>query len=120
MDTRNLARFKKLLLEEKQRLINNSKASIQKEISVSVDDLADETDLAAFEVSQNLVFRLRDRERNLVQKIDQALQRIEIGSFGTCMECDESIEKGRLEARPVSTLCLSCKEMQEHRERVYA
>lgn len=120
MDSRNLSRFKKLLLEEKQRLISYSKQTIQTEISISSDDLADETDLAAVEVSQNLVFRLKDRERNLISKIDQALQRIDTGVFGTCLECEEPIEKGRLEVRPVSTLCLSCKEMQEHRERVYA
>lgn len=120
MDAHSLSRFKKVLLEEKQRVINNSKASIQTDLNISQDDLSDETDLAASEISQNLIFKLRERERQLLRKIDEALLRIEQGSFGTCEACDEGIEPKRLEARPVSTLCLSCKEKEEHREKIYA
>ena len=80
----------------------------------------DETDLAASEVNQNLVFKLRDRERQLLSKIDEAMSRIEDGSFGACAECEEPIEARRLEARPMSTLCIACKEKQEHREKIYA
>ena len=120
MDAKALNRFRKLLLEEKQRIMNNSINALKNEIVLSPDDLPDETDLAASEINQNLVFKLRDRERQLLGKIDEALQRIEEGTFGTCAECEEPIEAKRLEARPVSELCIACKERQEHREKVYA
>lgn len=120
IDTQRVARFKESLMEEKERIILNSRRSLSTELSISSDDLPDETDLAATEVNQNLVFKLRDRERHLLTKIDQALSRIENGTFGTCRSCEEPIEVKRLQARPVSELCLSCKEREEHREKVYA
>jgi len=120
MDAKLLAKYKKLLLEEKQRILNNSKNALKNELEISPDDLPDETDLAASEINQNLVFKLRDRERQLLTKIDEALARMDEGSFGTCEECEEPIEPRRLEARPVSTMCIACKERQEHREKIYA
>jgi DnaK suppressor protein len=120
MDAKNLAKYRKLLLDEKQRILNNAKNALQNELAISADDLFDETDLAASEVSQNLVFKLRDRERLLLSKIDEAMGRIEDGSFGACSDCEEPIEVRRLEARPMSDLCIACKEKQEHREKIYA
>src|SRR4029079_11720548 len=99
MDAKTLARFKKNLLEEKQRILNNSKNALKNELALSPDDLPDETDLAASEINQNLVFKLRDRERQLLSKIDEALSRIDLGGFGTCEDCEEPIEPKRLEAR---------------------
>ena len=120
MDSQLMAKYKRVLLEEKERILNNSKQALKNELAVSPDDLPDETDLAASEITQNLVFKLRDRERQLLTKIDEALARMEDGTFGTCQECEEPIEPRRLEARPVSELCIACKEKQEHREKIYA
>lgn len=120
MDAKTLARFKKTLLEEKQRILNNSRNALRNEIVVSQDDLPDETDLAASEINQNLVFKLRDRERLLLTKIDGALLRMDEGTFGTCEDCEEPIELRRLEARPVSTMCVACKEREEHKQKIYA
>lgn len=120
MDQQVLHKYKKILLEEKERILNNSKHALKHELAVSSDDLPDETDLAANEINQNLVFKLRDRERQLLSKIDEALARMEEGTFGTCLDCEEPIEPRRLEARPVSELCVACKEKQEHREKIYA
>lgn len=119
MDQKSLNRFKKVLLEEKQRVMNSSRKNLD-DIKVDTDDLPDETDLAATEVSQTLAFKLRDRERLLLSKIDQALAKIDDGSFGVCEDCEEPIEPKRLEARPVSSLCIACKERQEHREKIFA
>jgi DnaK suppressor protein len=119
MEQKLVIKFKKLLLEEKQRILNSSRKGLD-EIKIDVDDLPDETDQAATEVNQTLVFKLRDRERLLLSKIDSALGRIEEGTFGTCQDCEEPIEMKRLEARPVSTLCIACKERQEHREKIFA
>ena len=120
MDAKTLTKYRKLLIEEKQRILNNSKNALKNELALSPDDMPDETDLAASEVNQNLVFKLRDRERQLLGKIDEAMARIEEGTFGSCADCEEPIEPRRLEARPVSTLCIACKEKQEHREKIYA
>jgi len=120
MEAKLLSKYKKLLLEEKQRIMNNSKNAVKHELTVSPDDLSDETDLAASEVNQNLIFKLRDRERQLLGKIDEALARMDQGVFGACEECEEDIEPRRLEARPVSTMCIACKERQEHREKIFA
>jgi DnaK suppressor protein len=120
MDKKTLARYRKVLLEEKERILNNSKKTMDQELNISQDDLPDEADLAATEINQNLVFKLRDRERQLLSKINEALNRMDEGQFGTCVDCEEPIEPKRLEARPVSTLCLKCKEQQEHREKIYA
>ncbi|MCC7442138.1 MAG: TraR/DksA C4-type zinc finger protein [Bdellovibrionales bacterium] len=121
MDARKLAKFRKLLTEEKARLTASSRSALKNEaLNISADDLPDETDLAATEVNHHLQFRLRDRERRLLSKIEEALSRLDSGSFGTCEDCEENIELKRLEARPMSTLCLSCKETQEHKEKVYA
>jgi len=120
MDAKTLARFRSALIAEKQRLLNNSKNALKSELALSPDDLADETDLAASEISQNLIFRLRDRERQLMAKIDEALERMDEGTFGICEDCEEPIEPKRLEARPVSTLCVACKEKLEHRQKIYA
>jgi len=79
---------------------------------------ADPTDRASMETDRNFLLRIRDRERKLITKIDQALERVEDGTFGLCSECGEDIEFKRLEARPVATLCIECKTMQEEEENV--
>lgn len=119
MEKKNLIKFKKILLEERQRVMNSSRRSLD-EFKVDSDDLPDETDLAVTEINQSLALKLRDRERLMLSKINEALLRIEDGSFGVCMDCEEPIEPKRLEVRPVSTLCIACKERQEHREKVFA
>jgi len=121
MNKNELARFRKVLTEEKSRLLELSRNSIKNEdLAISSDDLPDETDLAAIEVNQNLLFKLRDRERQMLSRLEAALSRIEEGIFGECEDCEDGIEPRRLEAQPTSTLCLACKEMQEHRDKVYA
>ena len=119
MEQKTLNKFKKMLLDEKQRVINNSRKNLD-DLKIDIDDLPDETDLAATEMNQNLAFKLRDRERLLLSKIDEALMKIEEGTFGVCEECEEPIEMRRLEARPVCNLCISCKEKQEHKEKIFA
>jgi DnaK suppressor protein len=120
MDVLTTSKFKKILVAERERLLNNSALTIKHELNVSTDDLPDEADLAASEITQSLTFELRKRERVMIAKINTALQRIQSGNFGECEHCEEAIEKRRLEARPFSTLCVACQEQTEHREKVYA
>jgi DnaK suppressor protein len=63
------------------------------------------------------LLRIRERERRLITKITEALERIEEGTFGICERCGEDISDKRLEARPVTTLCINCKQEQEDLEK---
>ena len=70
------------------------------------------------EADRALLLRMRDRERKLLTKINEAFSRIESGDYGRCEECGDEIGIERLKARPVTTLCIGCKSAQEARERV--
>ena len=120
MNKKDLKRFGERLLEEKSRILNHSEHVIDAEMTLSPDDLSDEVDLASSELNQSMTLRLRDRERSLLQKIETALAKIESGTFGICDSCEEPIEIKRLEARPVATLCIQCKEAEERDEKIYA
>jgi DnaK suppressor protein len=119
LNPKDLKRFKKMLEESKRTLLNSAKKTLVEESNFDTDDLPDEIDLASSEYNQSMVFRLRDREKFLLRKIDRALVRIEDGSFGICERCEEDISVKRLEARPVTTLCIRCKEEQEKKEKSY-
>lgn len=80
---------------------------------------ADITDRASVETDRALELRTRDRARKLIAKIDQALARIDNGSYGYCEETDEPIGLKRLEARPIATLSIEAQERHERMERVY-
>jgi DnaK suppressor protein len=120
MKKKDLERFAERLREEKARLLNHSEKVRHEDMALSTDDLADEVDLASSELSQNLSLRLKDRERSLLQKIEEALGKIQEGTYGVCESCEEPIEAKRLEVRPVAELCIRCKEAQEKIEKIYA
>ena len=80
MDVQTMNKFKRILIAEKERLLNNSKESIKHDLNISTDDLPDEADLAASEISQSLMFGLRNRERIMIAKIDTALSKIQDGN----------------------------------------
>ena len=81
-------------------------------------NVPDPTDRASLESDRNFELRIRDRERKLINKIREALQRIDDGEFGECEECGDDISEARLKARPVTTLCIECKTEQERKEKI--
>ncbi len=93
------------LLVEGNRTLNG--------MSEQGDRLPDPSDRATMESETSFTLRIRDRERQLIGKIKDALTRIENGTYGICEECDEEISEARLKARPVTTLCIECKNNQE-------
>lgn len=119
LSAKDLKRFKKTLEDSRKALLESARKTMEEESNFDTDDLPDEIDQASSEYAQSMVFRLRDREKFLLKKIDRALARIEDGSFGTCERCEEPISLKRLEARPVTTLCIRCKEEQEKKEKSY-
>jgi DnaK suppressor protein len=113
---RDLQRFKKLLLEQREQLQGNQKKALSGDIHVDPDDFPDEIDTASSEVNLQFTGRLREREQGLLAKVDSALLKIEQGSFGECVSCGEDIGVKRLKARPVAELCIECKSEQEKLE----
>ena len=116
---KELNRFRGILEEKKEEILRNAKRTLNEDMTLDVDDLPDEMDLASSEYLQSFQFRLRGREKTFLKKIDHALAKIDQGTFGICEECEEPISMKRLEARPETTLCIRCKEDQERTEKAY-
>ncbi len=110
-------RFKEILLEERKKLIDEALSLEDEKITISQEDLSDESDIATFEENQHLNLRLKGRERILINKIQKALARIDNRTYFECEECGALISLKRLQARPVTTMCIACKESQERNER---
>ena len=109
-----------------RRKLNAWRDELQQDSSETVrhlhQDTAAEPDLAdraTTETDRSIELRTRDRERKLISKIDEALRRLEEGTYGYCEETGEPIGIRRLEARPTATLSLEAQERHERRERVY-
>lgn len=116
MDQKKLEYFGRLLQEQLDELIDEALKTVNG-MTNSKDTFPDPTDRAALETDRNFLLRIRDRERKLIEKIKEALDRIENGGFGVCEVCGKDIGNKRLMARPVTTLCIECKKEQEARER---
>ncbi len=112
--------FRNLLMGEKAKLLKNAQRTLTEDMTLDQDDLPDEMDLATADYNQSLAFRLRGRERHLLSKIDASLERIENDEYFWCSSCSNFIGLNRLLARPVTTLCIRCKEKQERQERSFA
>jgi len=118
MNERQLEYFRRKLNAWKDEILEESRstiANLQHE-TVSLPDLADR---ATSETDRALELRTRDRQRKLIAKIEEALRRIEDGSYGFCEETGEPIGLSRLEARPIATLSVEAQERHERRERVH-
>lgn len=117
MKKKDLQRFAVLLKEDKARILNQLEKSQKADLTLQTEDLPDEVDLASSELNQSMSLKMRDRERLLLLKIEDALTKIEEGTYGICESCEEPIEAKRLEARPVAELCIGCKEAEELEEK---
>ena len=107
--------FERLLLSQKKELMQEADKTVH-EMTDKEAQFADPSDRASWESEATRDLRIRDRERKLLEKIDEALGRLKDGTFGECEECGELISVGRLRARPVTTLCIECKAAQEAAE----
>lgn len=114
---KKLGFFKKLLNERFEELLNEANKTVSG-MTAHKENLPDPSDRASLESDRNFTLRIRDRERKLIGKIKEALERIEQGTYGICEECGEEISAERLKARPVTTLCIECKKRQEIEEKV--
>ena len=119
MNAKQRSHFKKILEALKAELseeIDRTVHTMQDEATV----FADPNDRASQESDMALELRNRDRERKLIKKIDETIQRIDAGEYGYCDSCGVEIGLKRLEVRPTATLCIDCKTLDEMRERQVA
>ena len=109
-------KFEKALGDMKRQVLNNARKALSGDIHLDPDDFPDEIDTASSESGLAFIGRLRERERILLQKIEDALERLSDGTYGVCASCGEEIGIKRLQARPVATMCIDCKSQQEKLE----
>jgi len=108
--------FRRLLQAQREELLSEAEKTVNG-MTADKESFPDPTDRALLESNRNFQLRIRDRERKLLNKIREALDRLEAGSFGICEECDEEIGIERLRVRPVTALCIRCKTRMEALER---
>ena len=116
MDDKDLQRFKEQL-EAIKADINNDVEQTLNEMTSHTGNVPDPNDRASMESDRSFELRIRGRERKLMDKVDEALGRIEDGSYGYCAGCGCEIALKRLQARPVAKYCIDCKTNQEQREK---
>ncbi len=117
---RQMEKFRKRLLAELKEIEDRNREKVE-ELEKETGDPAekfhgDEADQANFLEERSRLLRLRDRDRKLINRIHQMLQKIDDGTYGVCESCGADIGIERLEMRPVATLCIECKREQEERE----
>jgi RNA polymerase-binding transcription factor len=118
MNERQREYFRAKLLAWREDILREAKDTLQhlQEENQNHPDLADR---ASSETDRAIELRARDRQRKLIAKIDEALTRIDDGTYGYCEETGEPISLRRLEARPIATLSVEAQERHERRERIY-
>lgn len=116
MDRKQLDTFKGQLESMRDTILNEAGKTLT-EMTDRHDNIPDPNDRASVESDRSFELRIRDRERKLLSKIEEALERIDEGDFGLCDGCGEEIGGKRLEARPVTTFCIDCKTKQEQKEK---
>ena len=111
-----ILKVKKKLSHMRRQLLSGAE-SIKNNLpdTIAFPDLGDQ---ASAEIDMNFMLKLRGREQKLLKKIDLSVERIEEGTYGFCESCGEEISIKRLEARPVTTLCIDCKTEQEEEEKM--
>jgi len=109
--------FRLLLTQKISELLEDAEKTVA-DMTDSKENYPDPTDRASLESDRNFELRMRDRERRLIAKMQEAIKRIDDGEFGVCEVCGGPISEKRLVARPVTTYCIDCKTKQERMEKL--
>jgi DnaK suppressor protein len=113
IDKKTITRFKKILLKEREEIIGEVKQIHESSREMGQDGIQDIADEAANIYHRQVLLSLSENERTRLQEVDEALDRIESGTYGICEECGEPIGMKRLEVRPIAKYCVPCKTKQE-------
>ena len=109
--------YKLMLTQKINELLSDAGRTVS-EMTNGKENYPDPNDRASLESDRNFELRIRDRERKLIMKMQEAIKRIDDGVFGICEVCGGPISEKRLIARPVTTLCIDCKTKQEKMEKL--
>ncbi len=110
--------FFRFMLTQKINELQGEAEKTVSEMNTVKENFPDPNDRASLEADRNFELRIRDRERKLILKMREAIQRIDEGIFGICEVCGGPISEKRLMARPVTTLCIDCKTKEEKLEKL--
>ncbi len=110
--------FRYLLGQKINELLGEAGKTVSEMTSGVKENYPDPNDRASLESDRNFELRIRDRERKLIIKMQEAIKRMDDGVFGICDVCGGPISEKRLMARPVTTLCIDCKMKQEKMEKL--
>ncbi|BCL60978.1 RNA polymerase-binding protein DksA [Desulfomarina profundi] len=116
MNKEQLDKFRSQLLQKRDEILAEAGKTLS-EMTDQTTNIPDPNDRATIESGRSFELRIRDRERKLLAKIEQAIVRLDEGEYGICDGCGEEIGLKRLEARPVTTYCIDCKTLQETKEK---
>ncbi|OGP64818.1 MAG: hypothetical protein A2170_04485 [Deltaproteobacteria bacterium RBG_13_53_10] len=108
MDKKTLARFKKILLKEREEIVGDVKHTYESSKEMGQDGIQDIGDEAANIYNKQILLSLNESERMRLHEVDEALDRIKTGTYGVCEECGGAISLKRLEVRPVAKYCVPC------------
>ena len=117
MRRHEVERYRTALEAQLAELVGHGQQAVHEMSGTGGDEIPDPNDCATVEEGRNWALRLRDRDRKLIGKVQEALARLEAGTFGKCTACGRAIAPARLRARPVTDLCIDCKTEAERVER---
>ncbi|MGB9629384.1 MAG: TraR/DksA family transcriptional regulator [Thermodesulfobacteriota bacterium] len=109
LDKKTIQRFKKILLKEREQIVGELRKTFESSQEMGQDGIQDIGDEAANIYNKQLLLSLNENERMMLQEVDEALDRIENGTYGICEECGGPIGLKRLEVKPVAKYCVPCK-----------
>ncbi len=118
MNKRELKAFKQQLLRQRDIILKGISPRAETPAVTGETEGGDVCDIASSDRAMDLRLRLTEREREKLREIEEALERIEDGTFGTCDRCGEKIPMGRLKAMPSTTVCVKCKSEEEKRQKL--
>ena len=118
MKPEKLDLFRVMLNQKINDLLEDAGKTVSEMTSGVKENFPDPNDRASLEADRNFELRIRDRERKLIAKMQEAIRRIDDGTFGICDNCGGPISEKRLMARPVTTQCIDCKTKQEKLEKL--
>ena len=117
MNSEKMEFFRSMLNQKINDLLSEAEKTVS-EMTTGKDNFPDPNDRASLEADRNFELRIRDRERRLILKMREAIQRIDDGVFGICESCGGPISEKRLMARPVTVNCIDCKTREEKLEKM--
>ena len=117
MKKERLEHYREILNGKLEELLNGAEKAVNGMSDAKEENFPDPGDRASHETDRNFLLRVKDRERKLISKVKEAMERIDDGTYGICEQCGEEIGAKRLEVRPVTTSCIECKKEEEEQEK---